>query len=63
LNLYLTEWQTIGGDSFEVFWWLHVGILIFMNYLYFSETPAYTVGFSKYVFCRNPLGQFDNLEA
>jgi hypothetical protein len=38
-------------------------ILIFMNYLYFSETPAYTVGFSKYVFCRNPQGQFDNLEA
>ncbi len=49
----------------EVFWWLHiVGILIFMNYLYFSKHLHILLAFPNTYFADlNPLGQFDNLEA
>jgi heterodisulfide reductase subunit C len=49
----------------EVFWWLHiVGILIFMNYLYFSKHLHILLAFPNTYFADlNPLGEFDNLEA
>ncbi|MCP2029049.1 heterodisulfide reductase subunit C [Flavobacterium sp. HSC-32F16] len=50
---------------FEVFWWLHiVGILIFMNYLYFSKHLHILLAFPNTYFANlNPEGQFDNLES
>ena len=49
----------------EIFWWLHiVGILIFMNYLYFSKHLHILLAFPNTYFANlNPMGQFDNLEA
>jgi heterodisulfide reductase subunit C len=49
----------------EAFWWLHiVGILIFMNYLYFSKHLHILLAFPNTYFADlNPLGEFDNLEA
>ena len=50
---------------FEASWWLHiVGILIFMNYLYFSKHLHILLAFPNTYFADlNPQGQFDNLEA
>jgi heterodisulfide reductase subunit C len=47
----------------EVAWWLHiVGILIFMNYLYFSKHLHILLAFPNTYFANlNPQGQFDNL--
>ncbi|TRX40881.1 (Fe-S)-binding protein [Flavobacterium restrictum] len=47
----------------EGFWWLHiVGILIFMNYLYFSKHLHILLAFPNTFYANlNPLGQFDNL--
>ena len=49
----------------EVFWWLHIlGILIFMNYLYFSKHLHILLAFPNTYFANlNPQGQFDNLES
>lgn len=49
----------------EVFWWLHiVGILCFMNYLYFSKHLHILLAFPNTYFANlNPEGQFDNLES
>lgn len=49
----------------EIFWWLHiVGILIFMNYLYFSKHLHILLAFPNTYFANlNPLGEFDNLES
>ncbi len=49
----------------EIFWWLHiVGILVFMNYLYFSKHLHILLAFPNTYFANlSPLGQFDNLEA
>ena len=49
----------------EIFWWLHiVGILIFMNYLYFSKHLHILLAFPNTYFANlNPEGQFDNLES
>ena len=49
----------------EMFWWLHIiGILIFMNYLYFSKHLHILLAFPNTYFANlNPLGQFDNLES
>lgn len=49
----------------EAFWWLHiVGILAFMNYLYFSKHLHILLAFPNTYFANlNPLGQFNNLEA
>ncbi|MFA9188445.1 (Fe-S)-binding protein [Flavobacterium sp. FBOR7N2.3] len=50
---------------FELFWWLHiVGILIFMNYLYFSKHLHILLAFPNTYYANlKPLGEFDNLEA
>lgn len=49
----------------EIFWWMHiVGILIFMNYLYFSKHLHILLAFPNTYFANlNPEGQFDNLES
>ncbi|SHM37573.1 (Fe-S)-binding protein [Flavobacterium chilense] len=53
------------GLLFEAFWWLHiVGILVFMNYLYFSKHLHILLAFPNTYFANlNPEGQFDNLES
>ncbi|MBP4136864.1 (Fe-S)-binding protein [Flavobacterium geliluteum] len=47
----------------EVFWWLHIaGILVFMNYLYFSKHLHILLAFPNTYFANlKPQGQFDNL--
>jgi heterodisulfide reductase subunit C len=49
----------------ELFWWLHiVGILIFMNYLYYSKHLHIILAFPNTYFANlKPQGQFDNLVA
>ncbi|MNX71604.1 ferredoxin [compost metagenome] len=50
---------------FEVFWWVHIaGILVFMNYLYFSKHLHILLAFPNTYFADlNPKGKFDNLES
>lgn len=47
----------------EIFWWLHIaGILVFMNYLYFSKHLHILLAFPNTYFANlNPQGKFDNL--
>jgi heterodisulfide reductase subunit C len=49
----------------EIFWWIHIaGILIFMNYLYFSKHLHILLAFPNTYFANlNPQGQFDNLSS
>ena len=49
----------------EVFWWIHIaGILVFMNYLYFSKHLHILLAFPNTYFANlNVQGQFDNLES
>ncbi len=49
----------------RTFWWLHIiGILVFMNYLYFSKHLHILLAFpNTYYADLNPLGQLDNLES
>ncbi len=46
-------------------WWLHIlGILFFLNYLYYSKHLHILLAFPNTYFARlKPQGQFDNLEA
>jgi heterodisulfide reductase subunit C len=47
----------------RIFWWLHItGILIFLNYLYFSKHLHILLAFPNTYFADlNPQGKFDNL--
>jgi heterodisulfide reductase subunit C len=47
----------------RIFWWLHItGILIFLNYLYFSKHLHILLAFPNTYFANlNPQGKFDNL--
>ncbi len=49
----------------RTFWWLHIiGVLIFLNYLYFSKHLHILLAFPNTYFADlNPKGQFDNLES
>jgi heterodisulfide reductase subunit C len=49
----------------RTFWWLHIcGILIFLNYLYFSKHLHILLAFpNTYYADLRPKGQFDNLES
>ena len=49
----------------EGFWWVHIiGILIFMNYLYFSKHLHILLAFPNTYFANlKPQGQFDNLQS
>jgi heterodisulfide reductase subunit C len=53
------------GLLYEVFWWLHItGILIFMNYLYFSKQLHILLAFPNTYFANlKPQGKFNNLES
>ena len=46
-------------------WWIHiVGILIFLNYLYYSKHLHILLAFPNTFFANlNPKGQLDNLES
>ncbi|SHJ24233.1 (Fe-S)-binding protein [Flavobacterium haoranii] len=46
-------------------WWLHIcGILVFLNYLYFSKHLHILLAFPNTYFANlNPLGKFNNLES
>ena len=46
-------------------WWIHIlGILVFLNYLYFSKHLHILLAFPNTYFARlKPQGEFDNLEA
>lgn len=46
-------------------WWIHIcGILVFLNYLYFSKHLHILLAFPNTYFADlNPKGQFDNLES
>lgn len=49
----------------RTFWWLHIaGILIFLNYLYYSKHLHILLAFPNTYFANlNPKGQLDNLDA
>lgn len=49
----------------RVAWWLHIiGILVFLNYLYYSKHLHILLAFPNTYFADlNPKGQFDNLES
>ncbi len=49
----------------RTFWWMHItGILIFLNYLYFSKHLHILLAFPNTFYADlNPKGQFDNLES
>ena len=46
-------------------WWMHIiGIVLFLNYLYFSKHLHILLAFPNTYFANlNPLGRFDNLES
>src|SRR5690606_40586410 len=49
----------------RAFWWLHIcGILIFLNYLYYSKHLHILLAFPNTYFADlRPKGQFDNLRS
>lgn len=49
----------------RAFWWLHIcGILVFLNYLYFSKHLHILLAFpNTYYADLNPKGKFDNLDS
>ena len=49
----------------RIFWWMHIsGILIFLNYLYFSKHLHILLAFPNTYFADlNPLGQLDDLQS
>lgn len=49
----------------RTFWWMHIiGILVFLNYLYFSKHLHILLAFpNTYYADLNPKGKFDNLES
>ncbi len=49
----------------RVAWWMHIlGILVFLNYLYYSKHLHILLAFPNTYFARlQPQGEFDNLEA
>jgi heterodisulfide reductase subunit C len=61
--------QNMNLETVEIleksFWWIHIiGILIFLNYLYFSKHLHILLAFPNTYFADlNPKGKFDNLEA
>ena len=63
---WMSGWSATTLIAIErVAWWLHIlGILFFLNYLYFSKHLHILLAFPNTYFGRlKPQGQFDNLEA
>ncbi|MCC1485349.1 (Fe-S)-binding protein [Winogradskyella immobilis] len=69
ISQYLSPWFGDNAETLHLIersaWWLHiVGILIFLNYLYFSKHLHILLAFPNTYFGRTNLkGQFNNLEA
>ena len=70
VSSYIAGWMSGWSETTliaveRVAWWLHIlGILFFLNYLYFSKHLHILLAFPNTYFGRlKPQGQFDNLEA
>jgi heterodisulfide reductase subunit C len=70
ISQYVTPWfsglsETTLHSIERSAWWLHIiGILIFLNYLYFSKHLHILLAFPNTYYGKvKPQGQFDNLEA
>ncbi|MGB5314386.1 MAG: (Fe-S)-binding protein [Robiginitalea sp.] len=70
VSSYIAGWMSSWSEATlitveRVAWWLHIlGILFFLNYLYFSKHLHILLAFPNTYFGRlKPQGQFDNLEA
>jgi len=70
ISQFIAAWfSSLSADTLHVVersaWWLHiVGILIFLNYLYYSKHLHILLAFPNTYFANlNPQGQFDNLES
>ncbi len=70
ISQFIAPWfSSLSADSLHMVersaWWLHIiGILIFLNYLYYSKHLHILLAFPNTYFADlNPQGQFDNLES
>ncbi len=70
ISQFIAPWfSSLSADTLHIVersaWWLHiVGILIFLNYLYYSKHLHILLAFPNTYFANlNPQGQFDNLES
>jgi heterodisulfide reductase subunit C len=70
ISQFIAPWfSSLSADTLHTVersaWWLHiVGILIFLNYLYYSKHLHILLAFPNTYFADlNPQGQFDNLES
>lgn len=69
ISQYISPWFGENPDTLHsierVAWWLHIaGILVFLNYLYFSKHLHILLAFPNTYFGKlTPKGQFNNLEA
>ena len=66
INPWFKSFDIMEVEAIErVAWWLHItGILVFLNYLYFSKHLHILLAFPNTYFADlNPKGQFDNLES
>ncbi|MCX2681506.1 (Fe-S)-binding protein [Galbibacter sp. EGI 63066] len=68
-SLWLPVFENLGESTLILIersaWWLHIiGILVFLNYLYFSKHLHILLAFPNTWYADlNPKGQFDNLES
>ncbi|MCF4101615.1 (Fe-S)-binding protein [Gillisia sp. M10.2A] len=70
ISQFLSPWFENFSDSSLIMveraaWWLHiVGILFFLNYLYYSKHLHIMLAFPNVYFSKlTPMGQFDNLQS
>lgn len=70
ISQYLTPWFSSLSESTlhtieRTAWWIHIiGILVFLNYLYFSKHLHILLAFPNTFYAKlTPKGQFNNLEA
>ncbi len=66
INPWFTSLDIAQVEAIEMIaWWLHItGILVFLNYLYYSKHLHILLAFPNTYFADlNPKGQFDNLES
>lgn len=66
INPWFTSLDVAQVEAIEMIaWWIHIiGILVFLNYLYYSKHLHILLAFPNTYFADlNPKGQFDNLES
>lgn len=66
INPWFSSLDLVQVEAIEITaWWIHIiGILIFLNYLYYSKHLHILLAFPNTYFADlNPKGQFDNLES